>query len=265
MPKYNKFDSNSLNQLSTILGNYLTGSQITNFFAQVDYDDNSNITKRIRVYDFFIHSQKLYNCSNKVIEFIQKVINPVNYLNDQGGFLNLINELNKILLFSGLMINEKGQFITTSKATTINEATSKANHFRKILYDRNIHSDILKFCKPEIIENNYFHAVFEATKSIADKLRNLSGLSLDGNQLVYKVFDKNKPLIAINSLVSPSQINEQNGFKNLLLGIFSMFRNTTAHEAKIYWSISEQDAIDLLTTLSFIHRKLDNAVKIPYQ
>lgn len=264
MPSYDKLKNNSLNQLSIILGNHLTGSQITNFFNQVGYNDKSNITKQVRIYDFFMHSQNLYNCSNKVIEFIQKVIDPVNYLNDHYEFLTLINELNKVLLISGLTVNEKGQFATTPKATTINEANARANNFRKILHDRNIHTDILKFCKPELIHQNYFHAVFEATKSVFDKLRSISGLSLDGNQLVYKVFNRDKPIIAINSLTTFSEQNEQLGFKNLLLGIFSMFRNTTAHEAKIYWSISEQDAIDLLTTLSFIHRKLDNAVKIPY-
>lgn len=264
MPKYNNFDNNSLTQLSTILGEYLTGSMITKFFSQVGYDENSNITKRIRIYDFFLQSQQQYKCSNKILEFIQNVVNPINFVNYHSDFLKLINELNKILTFSGLIINEEGKFNTITKATTINEATAKASKFRKILYDRNIHPDILKFCRPELIQGNYFHAVFEATKSLADKIRNISGISLDGNQLVYAVFDKDKPLIAINSLRTSSEKNEQTGFKNLLLGIFSMFRNTLAHEAKIYWPITEQDAIDLLTTLSFIHRKLDNAVKIPY-
>lgn len=264
MSKYKPFNQSSLTQLSTIIGEHLTGSKITDFFYQVGYNESSNITKRVRINNFFLKVQQQYKCSNKVLEFIQNVVNPVNYLNNHDGFLDLINQLNKVLSFSGLMINEKGQFIITSEATTINEAISKANNLRKILYDRNIHSDILKFCKPELIEENYFHAVFEATKSIADKLRNISGIQLDGNKLVYAIFDKGKPIVAINSLTSSSEINEQNGFKNLLLGIFSMFRNTMAHEAKIYWTISEQDAIDLLTTLSFIHRKLDNSVKIPY-
>lgn len=264
MHKYEILDNNSLTQLSTILGEYLTGSQITNFFHQVGYDECSTITKRIRINDFFIYVQRQYGCSNKVLEFISMIANPINYINNQEQFLHLINDLNNILSFSGITINEKGQFLKTSKATTITEAKSKANHLRKILFDRNIHEDILKFCKPELIENNYFHAVFEATKSVANKLRDKSGLTLDGNQLVYAIFNKDKPILAINSLRTFSEINEQNGFKNLLIGIFSMFRNTTAHEAKIYWSISEQDAIDLLTTLSFIHRKLDISVKIPY-
>lgn len=263
MPKCNKFDDNSLNQISRILGDYLTGSKITYFFSKVGYNENSNITKRIRIYKFFVSSQKQYDCSNKVIDFIQNIVNPINYLNNQCEFLELIKELNKVLSFLGLNINEEGKFIKITKATTISEDVSKATSLRKILYDRNIHPDVLKFCVPELIQENYFHAVLEATKSIADKLRNISGLSLDGNQLVYRVFDQNKPVIAINSLQSSSEQNEQNGLKSLISGVFTMFRNPHAHEPKIYWSISEQDAIDLFTTLSFIHRRLDKAVKIP--
>jgi uncharacterized protein (TIGR02391 family) len=264
MSKYDKFDTNSLKTLSSILGEYLTGSEITDFFGQVGYDEKSNITKRIRIYNFFLYSQSEFDCSNKIIEFIQNVANPINYLDNQNKFLELMNQLNKVLAFSGFKINEKGKFLKTSKATTINEARSKANNISKILFDRNIHHDVLKFCKPELIQENYFHAVLEATKSISNKIREISGSSLDGNKLIYEVFNKDKPLIAINSLTTDSEKNEQLGLKNLLNGIFSMFRNVVAHEAKITWSISEQDAIDLFTTLSFIHRKLDNAVKIPY-
>lgn len=263
MAKFNNFDANTLEQLSIVIGEYLTGSQLTRFFAQVGYNECSTITKRIRIFNFFAYAQNNYNCSNKIIEFIQNVVNPVNYINKQSEYLNLLENLNKILAFSGLSINEKGQFLSTTKVETISDAHKKANNLRKILFDRNIHPDVLKFCRSELISENYFHAVFEATKSVADKIRSITGLKLDGNQLIYATFDTNKPLIAINTLQTPSEFNEHNGFKNLLFGIFGMFRNTLAHEPKINWGISEQDAIDLLTTLSFIHRKLDKAVKVP--
>jgi len=43
-------------------------------------------------------------------------------------------------------------------------------------------------------------------------------------------------------------------------GCFSAFRNPTAHEPRIVWHVSEADTLDLLSTLSLIHRRLDNAV-----
>ena len=46
-----------------------------------------------------------------------------------------------------------------------------------------MHAEVLKFCRAELLEDNYFHAVLEATKSVADRLRGLSGLSEDGSEL----------------------------------------------------------------------------------
>ena len=38
-----------------------------------------------------------------------------------------------------------------------------------------------------------------------------------------------------------------------------MVRNPIAHEAKIERPMPEQDAVDILTTISFVHRKIDQA------
>jgi uncharacterized protein (TIGR02391 family) len=43
---------------------------------------------------------------------------------------------------------------------------------------------VLKFCRAELLVNNYFNAVFEATKSVAEKLRIKSGRLSDGAALV---------------------------------------------------------------------------------
>jgi uncharacterized protein (TIGR02391 family) len=42
-------------------------------------------------------------------------------------------------------------------------------------------------------------------------------------------------------------------------GLFAAFRNPQAHEPQIVWSMSEQDALDVLGTLSMIRRRLDAA------
>lgn len=53
----------------------------------------------------------------------------------------------------------------------------------------------------------------------------------------------------------------QTGLMNLIKGLFGAFRNTTAHAPKIHWQITEQAALDILTTISLIHRRLDSAVR----
>jgi uncharacterized protein (TIGR02391 family) len=70
-------------------------------------------------------------------------------------------------------------------------------------------------------------------------------------------------MLAINDLRTESERSEQKGFVNLIKGIFGMFRNTLAHEAKVNWVVTRRDAEDLLTIVSLIHRRLDAATMPP--
>jgi len=114
-----------------------------------------------------------------------------------------------------------------------------------------------------LLVDNYFHTVVEATKSIAEKIRIKTGLTSDGSALVDEAFSFNKgiPHLALNSLQTASEQSEQKGFSNLLKGVFGTFRNTTAHAPKVTWVIEEQDALDILSTVSLIHRRLDGAIE----
>jgi uncharacterized protein (TIGR02391 family) len=71
------------------------------------------------------------------------------------------------------------------------------------------------------------------------------------------------PLLTFNSLRTETERNEQTGMMNLMKGMFSAFRNPTAHAPKITWTITEQDAFDLLTLASLLHRRIDTAILIP--
>ncbi len=44
-----------------------------------------------------------------------------------------------------------------------------------------------------------------------------------------------------------------------------MVRNVTAHELKIKWVVNELEAIDILTTISFFHKQLDECFVVPQQ
>ncbi|WP_043911049.1 TIGR02391 family protein, partial [Xanthomonas hortorum] len=65
----------------------------------------------------------------------------------------------------------------------------------------------------------------------------------------------------INSLSTDTEASEQKGIANLLIGLFGAIRNPTAHSPKIVWTMPEQDAIDMFALVSFLHRKLDSAVR----
>jgi len=47
---------------------------------------------------------------------------------------------------------------------------------------------------------------------------------------------------------------------NLMKGMFGAFRNVTVHAPRVSWVITEQDALDLLTIASLLHRRIDAAI-----
>lgn len=89
-----------------------------------------------------------------------------------------------------------------------------------------------------------------------------SGLEpLDGAELVNRTFSTQNPILVLGSLATESEKSEQKGFAHLLVGLFGAVRNPLAHAPKTNWPMSEQDALDILTLVSLIHRKLDRTLK----
>ena len=79
--------------------------------------------------------------------------------------------VNRAVAFAGLAVDETGEVYKVDRAATLSEAQRRADDLRADLVTRGVHPDVLRFCRAELVADNYFHAVLEATKSIADKLR----------------------------------------------------------------------------------------------
>lgn len=159
--------------------------------------------------------------------------------------------------------DEINELLKIEAATTISVVERRTRDLVSELQKRHIHQDVIKCCKEEYLQENYFHAIFEAAKSLSEKVREKTGMQDDGSNLFNNAFAVNNPRLAINSLQTPSERNAQNGLKEMLNGITHMVRNVTAHELKIKWIVNEQDAIDILTTISFFHKQLDECFVVP--
>lgn len=253
--------SEILEGLSKVLGdtsNGLSNNEITKYLKEVDLPNVfPEGTKWKRIYNAFVTYQNNKNISNNILRFINKSLHPARFVGRNQQYEDTRIELNKRLCFAGLELSESGKFREIESIFTITDAEYRASRFRKKLEQRETHYRIYEFCNAELLNENYFHSVFEAVKSVFEVIRMKSGLSVDGNQLIEQAFSINNPLIQINSLSNETEISEHRGFVNLLKGVTGMFRNTTAHAPKITWQMSEIDALDILTTLSLIHRKLD--------
>lgn len=256
------FTSSQLQAIANALGDTsegLSGSEIGHLLEVCGITDSDpTSTKRIRLYNALAGSQN--GNRSTVLALVYQAMKPERYLRDPGRYETIRANLNHALMFSGLAVTASGEIKDVEEAQTLSDSTRRADELRADLLSREVHPDVLAFCKAELVAENYFHAVLEATKSIGEKLRSRTGLEEDGSALVDRTLCGKPPMLAINSLKTESERSEQSGFGNLVKGTFGMFRNPTAHHGRAYWTMTKEDAKDLLTLASLIHRRLDKAI-----
>jgi uncharacterized protein (TIGR02391 family) len=192
-----------------------------------------------------------------VLDFIQAYLAPVRFVGNNELFEAERTKLNTILAFSGIEYGADGQFRQREAAKTLSEAEKRVRTIQSKFQGRRIHSEVLKYCKIELMQDNYFHAIFEATKGLAQRIRDMSGVQADGSALIDRVFSIEQPILAFNALQTDTEKSEHKGFAALLKGCFAAVRNPLAHEPKILWD-GEDDAADYLSLISLLHRKLDD-------
>ncbi len=252
------FSEGQIEALARVLGDCGTGSEITVILARLGLDDHAEgSTKWWRFYDLFLGLQRHDRCANRILNVIQAFLSPTRFIGRNEEFETKRAVVNEALAFSGIKYGADGKFRRVPPARTLTEAEQRANSIRAKFRGRRVHSEVLKYCRAELMEDNYFHAVFEATKGLAQRIRELSGVDGDGAALVDRVFLGNQPVLAFNTLQTEMEKSEQKGIAALLKGCFAAVRNPLAHEPKILWD-GEDDAADCLTLLSLLHRKLDD-------
>ena len=218
------------------------------------------ISKRDRLYNALIARQAKSGTSNAILLFVGRAMSPVRFHRTPEAFERMRREINVPLAFAGFYINEKGQVAKAKKAETLSEARERAMRLRAQLAERGAHQRLLDYCVEEIDTDNYFHAVLEASKSLADEIRRRTGPTEDGVQLVDAVFESGQrraPMLKLTAMSTPTERSRQRGLADALRGVFASLRNPTAHEPKIHSTMTEQDALDELSHMSWLHRRLD--------
>lgn len=266
MTLINKFDAQSIETISRIIGNIMTGSTITKMLEQLNIEDNSNQSTKWRRLDFVMReTQTTYGCGNKVLEIIKYVFHPTSsWFSDNNEYKSSINEINKCISFYGYEAQEDGNIHLIKSSKTRTQANERYDLLKSKLIERNIHPQILEFCTLDIVNEDYFSIIFEASKSVYDRIRKMTGITLDGNRLIYTCFDLKYPIIVFNSLKTDTEKNLYNGLKNILLSIAQIGRNPKAHTPKIYSYDSLDNCLDILNLISFSHKMLDQCSINPF-
>lgn len=246
----------------------LSGTELGRLLAMRGFEDVApGATKWQRLEAAMQTRQQKDRASNCLIRFITDAMEPSRYVSDPGRFSALRDSLTEALALEGLTITDRGQVGKAAQAATLDEVARLAGRLHTELTRRGVHKQVLTYCNEELIRKSLFHAVFEAVKGLGARLRTLSGSGLDGSDLIDYCFAGRsaQPVIRINPYASATDRSEHSGFANLVRGIFGTFRNPPAHAARAAaeWTITEADALDLFSMLSFIHRRLDQATVQP--
>ena len=202
--------------------------------------------------------------NNGVLQLIKTLNDPVVYSRNPEGFRVFCAGINRILRFYGVEYRDDGQFHSVDPTRTLSEAERRAAALENKMTFRRIHHQVRKYCKAENMEDNYFHAVVEAYKGLAERIREQTGYTSDGLELMKQSFERPSPkqggypTLAFNTLATVTEENEHDGFLDFLRGCTRFFRNPMSHTPKVKWHREVDDAIDCLTLISLLHFILDN-------
>lgn len=201
------FAAGTLEAVSRIIGDAFTGQVVSRMLATTRMTDREELsTKWKRIYTALVTAQNTSGSGTAVVHFIKEAASPSNSSGDPEAHERLIEALNVPLALAGYKLALDGRMFQATKASTVGEAHRRANKLREELLPRRVHPDVLEFCRAELLAKDYFHAVFEAAKSVADKLRTITGLTTDAVTLVQVAFDRGSggPYLLVNDLRDPT-------------------------------------------------------------
>ncbi|MBI3819111.1 MAG: TIGR02391 family protein [Planctomycetes bacterium] len=127
---------------------------------------------------------------------------------------------------------------------------------------RRFHREIAIHSRKLFGQGHYFHAVFESAKIYNKQVREKSKSTKDGADLMLSVWNHDNGVLKVTPCISETDKSVQDGIRFLSSGLMRAIRNPTAHEPALHWPICEQDALDILSFVSFLFRQLDNSVFI---
>jgi hypothetical protein len=173
-----RFDSAQLEAVCRVLGDTvhgLKGEEIGYILAEIRIaDTDPGITKWKRTFNALARAQNDYQAGNHTILLINNAMTPARNVSTLELFDWRRDGLNVTLAFAGFGVNRKGQVIRATVETTVEGARARAGRLHATLESRGAHPEVFRYCRAELMQGNYFHAVFEAVKGLAERRHLLS-------------------------------------------------------------------------------------------
>ena len=199
IPPFNAAELEAACKVLADTSNGLSGSEIAYLLLDINAEDTDpSLTKWKRLFNALAHQQNKHKVGNHLFMFITRALNPVRYANQTELFAWRRDNLNVVLALCGFHVREDGKISRATRATSLADAQTRAAHLKQKLEHRGTHPEVFNYCSAELLQENYYHAVLEAVKGLGQRIRDLSGLTSDGADLVAGAFGVKAPIIAVN-------------------------------------------------------------------
>jgi len=134
-----------------------------------------------------------------------------------------------------------------------------------MLHWRYLNVKIKERIKTFYTNKQYGMAADQGTKIYCEIIRDLTGSSLDGTELVNLVFSPKEPIIKICDTSTKTGASIQSGQRSLSQGVIESFRNPAAHmplDKLVPEKYSELDCLNVLSLISYLFERMEDAVII---
>ncbi|MBI4687294.1 MAG: TIGR02391 family protein [Nitrospirae bacterium] len=135
-----------------------------------------------------------------------------------------------------------------------------------LLHWRHLHNSIRERIKAYYTNKQYGDAASQGVQIYCEIIRNITGRSEDGSDLVNRIFGSkpfnSPPEIQLNDLNTESLINIQEGQGHLSRGVVTGFRNPISHrpiDTNVPALFTELDCLNILSLVSYLLTRMDNA------
>ena len=119
-----------------------------------------------------------------------------------------------------------------------------------------IHPEIASEARPRFEGAHYADAVESALKVVSQNVRDRTGITLDGSDLMHTAFSPNRPLLIFRDSIPTTQKSMQQGYMEMFAGVMTGVRNPKAHAIV---KLDQRRAIHFLFVASFLADKVDEA------
>jgi uncharacterized protein (TIGR02391 family) len=261
------FSSRTLEEIGKLIPERWTYTHdITRFFTGMGYSipslPNGTYSKKIYAYDILTNIQSTQG-PEEVIRVLLKHCDPKEYSSAADHQL-MLGKVNTQLQPYGFSISTENVLLDNQGQQIVLHSTKDDISKSVKLFDsREYHPEVIKHARSLFATDDYFHAVFECCKAFDRCVSERSKIAKTGFELMSSALSIPKGPLRLNSQQSDTEKSFQDGVMHLSMGLMKAIRNPNGHETFLERPMDLQDALDILSLISFLYRQIDNAFYLP--